>query len=139
MTNPLLYLRKENEYNVMDAKEKQATPKVAFVFLASINEQTVCGADKKRESARLRVRRKNEQTVCGADKKRGSARLRVSRKNEVCRKAAFGGKLEESRNVSSASCFPYSGRLQGGTSRKQGGGATGYYIYQYGRRTGSLL
>ena len=117
MTNPLLYLRKENEYNVMDAKEKQATPKVAFVFLASINEQTVCGADKKRESARLRVRRKNE----------------------VCRKAAFGGKLEESRNVSSASCFPYSGRLQGGTSRKQGGGATGYYIYQYGRRTGSLL
>ena len=31
MTNPFLYLSKENEYNVMDAKEEQATRSVMGV------------------------------------------------------------------------------------------------------------
>ena len=64
----------------MSAKEKQAAAQRIFVFLALINEQTVCEADKKRESASLRVllyKREEEQTVHEADKKRESASLRL--------------------------------------------------------------
>ena len=36
------------KYDIISAKENQATPEAAFGFQALINEQTVCEADKER-------------------------------------------------------------------------------------------